>query len=42
MVLKIRCSGDWTGRLQALLDGKAGHAARICRRHGWPVRLKQF
>lgn len=29
VVLKIRCSGDWTGRLQALLDGGAEPALQV-------------
>ena len=29
VVLKIRCGGDWTGRLQALLNGRAEHALQV-------------
>lgn len=29
VVLKIRCGGDWTGRLQALLNGRAEQALRV-------------
>ncbi|MCK0510593.1 ferric reductase family protein [Aromatoleum buckelii] len=29
VVLKIRCSGDWTGRLQATLAGKTEHTLQV-------------